>query len=371
MLDQIPVYELADKFTGVINAAKMADVSTQTFSGWLTTLVEQGKGYNVSVDESKNLLVMFSRELREGILTTQQLAQVQKVAAAAPEGFKALLGQRALAQGGELADYIRSRGGDKSASALAGIIETITEQRSMDVAGNVTTPAPESAEGILASARKQELNKLIAKDIMENATAMSGGRGGAEYSKDLQLFAARWNITGNQQAVQEQVAFLAGGGVAPKPTPEQEKEFKTREELEKKATEEQRENVNWLKKSTEGLRLVFESSHILAAWFYEMTGDKEKAVAARKAYGSAVDIAQSVDPDIIPKLMPSRGDDQILNSIMRLIKGKKGYEDWLGEGKATGDSSGETVVNVKVVNNGPNVAITPEKLQDNVKVKSK
>jgi hypothetical protein len=178
ILENIPAEQLSAKFNDVVAAAKSADIPAQTFVGWLTTAVDAGRLYNVSIDESKNMLLMFSRELREGTLTIQQLTAVQQTVAKSPEGFQAMIAGRVMEKGGPLADYLKSVGATTPLGQAAAI-RALGEGAMINPETRELYTPQSGPERTRLDALQLEAQKEYQAFIKENAGKL--GMGAADY----------------------------------------------------------------------------------------------------------------------------------------------------------------------------------------------
>lgn len=215
VLEDVPFERLKNSFLGIDYAAKEAGITTSTFVGWLNTAIDSGKLYNISIDESKNLLLRYSSELREGTLTVQQLTTAQKAVGTSPEGFRAMMGQRIAEAGGPVAQYLESIGAT-SAMGRATAIRAIGEGMLVSpTTGELYKPEEGSKDADRLNMYRQMVEKSYAEYITGMARKFSDSPG--EYAGFLEKFGAMAGIRGDTlfgtQEMTKALAFDATRGV--------------------------------------------------------------------------------------------------------------------------------------------------------------
>ena len=110
MLENIPIEQLGEKFKGLVDVADRMGVPANDFIQWVTQATDQGRQHNISMEQSTNLVRLFTRELQEGSITIQQVMGVQTAAQRAPEGIQAMIGREIMRRGGPLAETLRAAG---------------------------------------------------------------------------------------------------------------------------------------------------------------------------------------------------------------------------------------------------------------------
>jgi len=193
VLEDVDMKQLANRFMGIDYAAKEAGVTTQSFVGWLNTAIDAGKIYNVSIDESKNLIQRFSTELREGTLTMQQITQIQSTVARSPQGFRAFIGGKIAEEGGPLADYFASIGAT-TALGRSGAMEGIGEGKLMKD-GKLYKPEEGSDDEKRVLMYRQLAEKRFSDYVEENMRRSSTNT--AEWPELRQLFMGQIGLKGD------------------------------------------------------------------------------------------------------------------------------------------------------------------------------
>jgi hypothetical protein len=159
---------LKNKIYDVALAAEEAGMPMRDFANYLSTAVEEGRKYNISIDESSRLTTLFGRELQEGTITMNEIIQLQSAGAKAPMGVQVMLGEQFLATGGPVGSYLRRVGATDALSAGV-VMKAISEGSLPTAAGEIVGPTEQTAEqkrmfnelrGEIDKARPEMIQKL-------------------------------------------------------------------------------------------------------------------------------------------------------------------------------------------------------------------
>ena len=213
ILEGVALPNLTARFAETIQQARDMNMPANMFIQTLSQLVEKGRVYNVSMDESTNLIRFFGREIQEGTISMQQLASLQNVGAAAPLGMQALVAERVMGQGGALAAQFSRVGAEDpyfGAKAVQGILRgsMLTEE------GKFITPEEGSADEKLLREQQQQLRDVMMNVVKEMgaATGQTGPFAERQMMRNFMDMAGVTSPDMNQAAADQAMDVALGVG---------------------------------------------------------------------------------------------------------------------------------------------------------------
>jgi len=289
VLEDVDMKQLANRFMSIDYAAKEAGVTTQSFVGWLNTAIDAGKIYNVSIDESKNLIGRFSTELREGTLTMTQVTAMQTAVAKSPEGFRAFIGGKMAEQGGPVADYFSSIGAT-SAIGRATALRALGEGMLINEKGEVYKPEEGSDNEKRMMSLRQSAEKAYSGYVTGEAEKRASSP--AEMPFWIERFASMFGMKGDTLFQgQEMVGGLGADATRAayvkfgQEMLEAAKENQSAAIKQLQAARIQEESQSAISKVWTGWSRTVERSYMwTGAAYWSLRGDKEASAAWDEAY---------------------------------------------------------------------------------------
>ena len=196
---------LKNKIYDVALAAESAGMPMRDFANYLSTAVEEGRKYNISIDESSRLTTLFGRELQEGTITMNEIIQLQSAGAKAPMGVQVMLGEQFLGMGGPVGTYLRQVGATDALSAGV-VMKAISEVSLTTGAGGIVGPSEQTKQqkDLLQNLRSEidkarpEMIQKLAEQI-QAPSAIAGTYFAQELFESQMGFSARTMATRQDQ----------------------------------------------------------------------------------------------------------------------------------------------------------------------------
>jgi hypothetical protein len=210
LLEGTALPELQNRIANLSNEARKAGIPAEEYISTLSQMVQQNRQYGTSIEESRQLMHLFSRELQQGTISVQEIIQAQHAAQRAPLGLQAMVGMQMLRQGGPVADMLRDLGAEDPYTAGMAIRTTL-QGGMMTPEGEFIGPSEQTGEQReMVATRRSQIERAMYDMVMQFGREAGGDNPLRQRALGIQMAQGMMGLTGNITTIDDLIQAMTG-----------------------------------------------------------------------------------------------------------------------------------------------------------------